>query len=481
MSGRSNEINELLERFSRDAAIFVPRRRIADDGSIDLDDFMIEVNETVVNRGIVLADGQIVKKPFNCGIGGYELFGDDSVFETPGRTWGPSQQQFFGLKDPYQMAEEPGGFLWWHVMAFVVEPFLAPGELIAGLVHGETDGGCFECECHESTVVYTMFRRLVCMSCGYLHLVLEKPLDIRSETLLSSEEWVRFFDHEGDRRHEEVDLAIVDYRQIENAEVIWKTDRWEHASREFVFFSRTPPDELAAAIRGTELDGSIFAEAGFERVDLPPSPALQLDARSINVDLISNAAHAFRAGVAAYTAAYTRKDELVNAVPHLFRAIELLLKARLEDVETNVVEGLNNQTVLRRLEQCGVSVAPADKDTITSLRRLRNRLQHGSARFNYRMGLGLCRRAVIFINAFAASELGLYSRDVVTRDDWQKLLLIPEIASSARSSSEKVLAPFRKGREGEITTCPRCGENTLLRPYPDTGAYCVYCRHIPVT
>jgi hypothetical protein len=65
----------------------VPRRRTADDGSIDLDDFMIEVNETVVNRGVVLADGQIVKKPFNCGIGGYELFGDSSAFETPGRTW----------------------------------------------------------------------------------------------------------------------------------------------------------------------------------------------------------------------------------------------------------------------------------------------------------------------------------------------------------------------------------------------------------
>jgi hypothetical protein len=109
MSGRSNEINELRERFIRDAAVFVPRRRVADDGSIDLDDFMIEVNETVVNRGVVLADGQIVKKPFNCGIGGYELFGDSSEFETPGRTWGPLQQQFFGLNDPYQMAEEPDG------------------------------------------------------------------------------------------------------------------------------------------------------------------------------------------------------------------------------------------------------------------------------------------------------------------------------------------------------------------------------------
>lgn len=182
-------------------------------------------------------------------------------------------------------------------MAYVVESFLGPEELIVGLIHGTADRCAFTCECHEAAVVYTTRSRLVCMSCGYTHLVLQEPLHVAPRAQLSAEDWAELFDHDGNRRHEEVDLAIVDFRSVEHAASIWQTDRWEHAARDFMFFARTPPDELAAAIRGTELDPSVLAEAGFAPVATPPPPAVQLDEGSIDVDLIINAGHATASGV----------------------------------------------------------------------------------------------------------------------------------------------------------------------------------------
>jgi hypothetical protein len=465
------------ERFTRDAAVFVPKRAISADGNIDLTRFMAEVNDIVATRGMVLADGQVIDKPFSDRIG-YELFGDNSVFDKPTRHWGDAQRDFFGLADPHQMAEESDGYLWWHVMAYVVESFLAADEMIVGLVHGTADNASFTCECHDAAVVYTSRGRLVCMSCGYMHVVLETPLDLVVRDTLTADDWIDLFDPDGSRRHEVVDLATVEFRDIEDAALIWQTDRWEHAAREFVFFTRTPPDELAEAIRGTELDGSLLAEAGFEPQALPPTPAWQLDDASIDLDLISNAGSGFAAGVAAYNAAYTRPDRLAAAVLDLFRAIELLLKARLDQRDPKALDKrLNNPAVLRRLADHGVVLTAANDATIAGLRDLRNKLQHSEARFNHRVGLGLCRDAIIFIDAFAATELGLHTRDALNLEDWQEVLKIPEIAASAQAATAEILGPYRRRPEASITECPRCGENALLRPHPDSGASCVHCGH----
>jgi pimeloyl-ACP methyl ester carboxylesterase len=379
------------------------------------------------------------------------------------------------------MAEEPDGYRWWHVMAYVVEPFLADGELTAGLIHGTADRASFTCECHDAAVVYTTRSRVVCMSCGYTHLVLQAPLELTARDMLTADDWVDLFGPDGSRRHDVVDLAMVEFRDVENAGVTWQTDRWEYAARDFVFFTRTPPNELAEAIKRTGMDGSVLAEAGFEPSAMPPTPASQLREASIDLDLISNAGHAFGAGVAAYHAAYTRPERLSAAVLDLFRAIELLLKARLEQVDPRVLnERLSNPTVLRRLADHGVVLAAADHATISSLRQLRNKVQHSEARFNHRVGLGLCRAAIIFIDAFATSQLGLRTQDAVAHEDWQALLTIPEIAASARATTAEVLEPHRDRAAAAITACPCCGEEALLRPDPNSGASCVHCGHVPV-
>jgi hypothetical protein len=479
LKARSERLRQ--ERFVRDAAVFVPRRLIADDGSVDLTEVMAEVNAIVASRGMVLADGQVITTPFSDRIG-YQLFGDDSVFDAPpARPWGAAQRAFFDLADPHQLAEEPDGYLWWHVMAYVVEPFLADGELIVGLVHGSADGWSFACECHDSAVVYTTRARLVCMSCGYTHLVLPAPLEFGPRDVLSADDWIDLFGPEGARRHEVVDLPLVDVREVENAAAIWKTDRWEEARKEFVFFARTPPDELTEAAKRMGLDPTLLAEAGFEPIPLPPTPAWQLNEGSIDVDLVGNAGDACGTGVAAYVAAHTQPGQLTTAILELFRTIDLLFRARLEQLEPGALGGRpNNPTVLKRLAGHGVSMDPGDEEMIAALRRLRNKLQHSEARFNHRFGLGLCRRAIIFIDAFASSQLGLRTRDVLRVEDWQALLGIPEIAALARRETAEALEQHRHRDEAEIATCPRCGEEALLRPDPSSGAACVHCGHIPV-
>lgn len=468
-------------RFSQLVGFWIPRRFVARPG-IDVDAFLTDINDKIERRGFVLYDGQILTRPLDPVEPIDPIFESESLdpnYEIPERReWGPAQRAYFGLDSPYQMADEAAEtFTWSHIMTRVVEPYLAPGELITGLLHGEEDNSHFTCPCHYATVVYTTRHRLVCMSCGATHVVLREPLALTTQQFLTDEEWVEFFDDKGSRHHEEVDLATVDFRAIENAETIWTTNQWDEAAHEFVFFVRSSPE----AIRGTEAAPSIVLEAGWTRVEQPPPPALQLTRDSIDVSLGRNAEHAFADGVSAFLAAYIRPERLVSAVPQLFRAIELLLKARLEMIDAHALDGQpNNRAVLGRLRAGGVILSSDEIDTIARLRRLRNDLQHGTATFNHRAGLALCRRAVVFTDRFVDEELGMWTAEAIEGSDWQALLDIPEIAARTERIVDQGLTPYRTDPDASITTCPRCQHETMLRPHPATGASCAFCGHVPV-
>jgi ribosomal protein S27E len=465
-------------------AFWAPRRFVTPTG-IDVDAFVADINSKVRQRGFVMWDRQLLTTPLGSDEPIDVIFEPeslDSPLDTPDRVaWNHEQRIYFGLDDPYQMADEGDGFTWSHIMTRIVEPYIGPDELIAGVLHGETDGRYFYCPCHSATVVYTTRRRLVCMSCGATHLVFREPLTAPQRTLLSGDEWRDYFDDDGGRRHEEVDLPIVDVRAVETAATIWSTSQWDDASHEFIFFARSSPEEIAEAIRGTEMDPSIFEEAGWQRVDTAPPPALQIMESSIDLDLAENAAHAFREGVAAFVVAYVHAHQLVTAVPQIFRAIELVLKTRLAMIDPHGLDDQpNNPTVLKRLQAGGVAVAADEVETITRLRRLRNDLQHGEATFNHRAGLALCRSGVIWIDRFADEELGLWAGDVVEGADWLAMLEIDEVAARARRIVDQRVAAYRADAEASVTTCPRCDRETMVRPHSSTGASCAYCGHVPV-
>jgi ribosomal protein S27E len=471
-------------RFGRTLTFWAPRRFVGPSG-IDVDAFVAELDETIRTRGMVLYDRQILTTSLGDAEFIESLFEPDSpgeAFEVPGRCeWDTPHREYFGLEQPYQMADEPGPFTWSHLVISIAGPYLRAGEAIAALLHGHTDRRYVTCPCHNATVVYTTQHRVLCMACGMTHAVLREPLALVPGQLLSAEEWVAYFDHDGTRRDEVVDLATIDFREIEEADLIWSTDQWDAAAHELIFFARSSHEEIEKALRGTEADPSILIEAGWTKVDLPPPPAFQLMPDSVDVDLVENAEHAFSVGVAEFLASCVTPERLVSAVPDLFRAIELLLKARLLLSDEHALDDRpNNPTVLARLQRNGVVLSRQDVEAITTLRQLRNDLQHGSAVFNHRQALGLCRSAVVFVDGFVDTELACWVGDVIRDDAWRKLLTIPEIAATAERIATQRIASSHDNTDAEITRCPECGRDTMIRPHPSTGARCAYCDYVPV-
>jgi hypothetical protein len=202
---------------------------------------------------------------------------------------------------------------------------------------------------------------------------------------------------------------------------------------------------------------------------------------SIDVDLLENAAHAMREGVSSFLAARQSSTALLSAIPALFRAIELLLKAKLQELDPrSLADEPNNPTVLKRLAASGIAISPSERDGINRLRRLRNALQHGTAKFNHRTGLSTCRAAIIFLDRFARAEHGLWLGNAIPPEEWYELLAIPELSSTADEVTEELLIEVRAQPSAEISSCPRCNKTTLVRPYSGGGASCIYCGHIPV-
>lgn len=116
----------------------------------------------------------------------------------------------------------------------------------------------------------------------------------------------------------------------------WATDAWKDSHHEFVFFARSPPEKVRAAV-GSELDPSVLLEAGFKPVPTPPPPAAQIAVDPIDIDLLGNAAHALGQGAEDFVAAQRQLRRLISAVPELFRCVELLLKAAFEQANPHAL------------------------------------------------------------------------------------------------------------------------------------------------
>jgi len=320
--------------FSKLIALWIPRQFITTAG-IDVSSFIADVNEKVKRRGFILWDGQVLNTPITDTIDrgilkpkpqrtpeiknsiwkvisftdsmrvgkhtelfcpqvapDFEHISSDFLFNVPAkREWQAAQADFFGLENPYQMAEDADEYTEFHIMTRVLDAYLMLGEKIAAILHGGMDDYYFYCPCHEAAVVYTTRHRLVCMGCGALHAVLCNPLPVRPKRFLTAEEWDEYFHDEGPRRDDEIEMSVVDFQDVENAEMIWTTSQWDEARENFIFFARSSPEEIAEATRGTDEDPSVFLEAGWTPVEIAPPPANQVADGSIDLDLIENAAH----------------------------------------------------------------------------------------------------------------------------------------------------------------------------------------------
>ena len=264
---------DLDRQFIKVVGFWAPRRWVTPE-TMDVDGLVAEIEEIVRTRGLVAYDGQVITSLRRIGQW-EECFepGAGTQRDIPRRRhWGPEQRAFFGVEQPYQMADDEGPFTYSSVAMEIADPYLIPGELIAGVVHGSRERCSFTCPCHYAHVVYTTRHRLVCMSCGATHLVLREPVLTAFRQTIAPEDWDELFGAEGSRHHEPLDLAIVDVQDIESAApFIWSTDQWDEALTMYVLCARATPEEFQRAVRGTELDASIFLEDGWLPVQEPPA------------------------------------------------------------------------------------------------------------------------------------------------------------------------------------------------------------------
>lgn len=461
-------------------ALFLPNALVASRASQA--EIVAVFNAWIDERGgMVLYDGQILcERVTEADI--VETILDEPLFpcDYPCREWGSVQADYFDIRDPFQMSEARGTFGANHLLIRDRRSYLSSGEWIIGLVHGGRDQRVLYCTCHSAQVVYTSAHRLVCMSCGMLHCVLRESLSgIAPGRTFVEDEWFEYFSSDGLRRDDEVELALVDFQDVERAPKLWETQQWEVSAADLVFFARSTEEDLEAHRRasGTIAD---WLDAGFQILPTALPPALQLSDESLSFDLLENAEAALQQAARAFRTSRDDPSHLRHAILSMFQATELLLKLRLDELEPGVLAGrLNTPSLIERLERYGARLEPHEKETVNALRRLRNALQHGAAKFGYRSARTVLRRTLVFLDRFSHEELGLWIADALPKDDWRQLLRVPEIQYRAETISAQRIASSRTGSTAvDVSQCAVCGRVTIVR-LPESPRRCLYCQESP--
>jgi hypothetical protein len=462
------------------------RRTLADAGE-PLDVIVEDVNRHIRGSGgLILADGQILHGPIppEWILGSY--FSEDTTtpYEHPEREWGHEQQAYFsklwGLDTPYQYSREAAAYDRYCLVVRARHPFLNPSERALALIEAKRDETRYDCICHSGEVVYTSEHRLICMECGKLHCVLAAPLAHDFGKGFSEDQWHDLFDADGVLINDDVHIPTVDYQDVFAARRIWQTDIWEDRSSFIEFIARGDPEEVARWQAGN-VGPEAFLEAGWSHAQTtPPLPADQLAPDNFGVDIAQNAARAFNLAADAFGRSRTDGDALRDAVLNLFHAIELILKMRLQMIHgTSSPIRLNNPQVLEALVEAGVRLNENERMTITTLRQIRNLLQHDAVRYGYREARGLLVRAFTLLDSFISAELGGWIGDIAEQPGWDALLAVEAIRVRAEREAEQRVAQATSDPTWRAEPCPTCRRTTVVREGGNAG-FCLYCRRIPV-
>jgi hypothetical protein len=469
------------------SAIYVHVRRDLADSGAPLDVILDDINTRIRSRGgVILADRQLLHEPVNRGWRIHTFFDEETTtpFEHPKREWGGAQRSYFtklwGLRDPYQYAEQPLQYNRFCFGAYLPRPFLNSTERALAVIEARRDDILYYCQCHSGAVVYTTAHRLICMNCGKLHCVLQEPLRHAFGTGFTEEQWRKLFDDDGVLVDADASIPTVEYQDVYAAKTVWETDIWENMSSHIEFLARGNPDEIARW-RAGEARIDDFVEAGWTQARSPP-PLLsaQLSADLFGVDLTENAIRSFNSAAEAFGLSRTHGDALRQGVLDLFHALELMLKVRLQQQTGQAfVTRLNNLTVIRMLTTAGVNFTANDLDTIAKLRRLRNRLQHDGARYGYREVRELLAEAFIFIDSFFKKEFGEWIGEIAEQPGWGALLTIPSVRQNAEEEVANQVRHAIAEARCSVEICPDCERLHVVRDGHQAG-FCLYCRRVPV-
>lgn len=495
---------------SRLCGFWIPRR-FQEGEKIHARALLDYLDDLISRRGFVLSDGLIVTKPLPISTGhdiyvpeyikaegiegkvqrpisldeNFQIMVEPEDSEDPPfpslREWGEAQRRFFGIENPYQMAEEAGSFGWSNLSGYWDILFLREGERILGVLHSPKDNRHFHCSCNEAHVVYTSAARVVCMFCGATHLVLEEGLtSIDGGDSLSAEDFRRAFGEDGIFSDFDPDLPIIDFREFIDKKYIWTTEVWEAAKSEALFFLESSKEEIADYLSRTQVTPSMMLEMGWQQAITRPSLAEQLAPDTISLDLESNAQLCVKVGLEAFVRSSTDQSALLDAILKMFQAIELLTKAALVSRDPTALKNRpNNPTVLSRLRKAGVMLSDEDLSIIERLRSLRNSIQHREPSLNYLEGIRAVREAIVFLDKFVLEQLDGWILDVCDPSLCVRLLQIKELSQTADALLEQRQQDLQRSSDS-YSACPMCTRIAIIRLTPIEGARCLVCGHIPM-
>lgn len=468
---------------AQSTVIYAHVRRELVEAKAPLADLVEDVNEKVRRHGgIILANRQFLRRPISMDWH-VEAYLDDytsSPFEQPEREWSDAQKRYFGdlwgLTDPYQYARERDQYDQFCIGALDPTPYLVPRETILALVETVADYWSVDCPCHVAQVVYTSRHRVICMGCGYLYCVLAEPIGRSFGPGIENEVWENAFDATGELVDDSIEIPILDYREVENAKLIWTTDVWDEVSWVINLYARGDEEEIEHYRRGFPQVDDLIA-AGWQHVPTPPSASAQLSHDGYAVDIGENSAAAFKIAASAFARSRTDPDALREAVLSAFQATELILKMRLEAIDPTALSA-NNPTVIERLVEANVAIDAQEQAAIAALRSLRNKLQHGAAAFGYRSTRRLLRATFAFLDRFTIAELDYWIGHVCDREGWSALLQLPSIQENADRISQDIAARALSDPVVEVAHCDACKRQSVIM-FNEVVGHCLYCRWEP--
>jgi len=208
--------------------------------------------------------------------------------------------------------------------------------------------------------------------------------------------------------------------------------------------------------------------------------------RKIQFNLIENARDSLRQAVEIIAWKDVGNDHarLKHAITNAAHCIELLLKERLRQINPafaweNVdkypsleARTVTVDTAISRLRRIGgVIISDADEESLRSLRKTRNAIEHYEWQATEQEAKTIIVHALSFAFSFSSYELGIDLSEGFKKDDtWKEL--IEELYHFSRAHGARIEA--RLIANGKYPTCcDSCGELTV----PINGGSCELCGH----
>jgi predicted RNase H-like HicB family nuclease len=223
--------------------------------------------------------------------------------------------------------------------------------------------------------------------------------------------------------------------------------------------------------------------------------------KGLKFNLLENAIDSLQQGIAFALKDSPTQSDLKLSVLLVAQSVELLLKERLKREHWSLifskieqVGNINANTVtvdeaIKRLEQIAhVKLDEEERETISLLSNIRNKIQHYEIEITFEEVLGKNHAAIAFITRFLKDEFDKDIRDYFKQDDVGKLISMDEALEHFQELAQQNIEKLKKENEPsrhkdqmywqfEIITCPECWQDYYVFSPDSDISQCQLCKY----